>query len=194
MRIAFLHPTYWPEVRRGSERLVHDLASGLAGRGHEVTLITSHPGRPTVNEEDGFRVIRNWRLPYMRPLRWYEDHARENIESPGFLSARRFAVTPARDNATRLTHLALYEYEGEMERWRGYQAVPGGWGRSVVAIGNFDGVHRGHQAIIGHTVKEAQVAVKVAVGAVFPAGSLSDTSLVVEAALPQPSVVVRVIV
>ena len=74
MRIAFLHPTYWPEVRRGSERLVHDLASGLAGRGHEVTLITSHPGRPSESEEDGFRVIRNWRLPYMRPLRWYEDH------------------------------------------------------------------------------------------------------------------------
>jgi glycosyltransferase involved in cell wall biosynthesis len=74
MRIAFLHPTYWPEVRRGSERLVHDLAVGLAGRGHEVTLITSHPGRPRVSEEDGFRVIRNWRLPYMRPLRWYEDH------------------------------------------------------------------------------------------------------------------------
>jgi hypothetical protein len=50
--------------------------------------------------------------------RWYDLHARENIRSPGFLSARRFAVTPARGNATRLTHLALYEYEGEMERWR----------------------------------------------------------------------------
>ncbi len=42
-----------------------------------------------------------------------------------------------------------------MERWRGYEAAPG-WGRSVVTIGVFDGVHLGHQETVGHAVKRAR--------------------------------------
>lgn len=50
--------------------------------------------------------------------RWYDLHVRENIVSPGFLSAQRYAITPARDAPVPFSHLALYEYEGELSTWR----------------------------------------------------------------------------
>jgi len=43
-----------------------------------------------------------------------------------------------------------------VQRWRGLTDLPGGWGRCVVTIGVFDGVHRGHQALIRRTVEMAQ--------------------------------------
>ncbi len=43
-----------------------------------------------------------------------------------------------------------------MERWRGLDAVPTDWGRSVVTVGVFDGVHRGHQLLIGRAVEVAR--------------------------------------
>jgi riboflavin kinase / FMN adenylyltransferase len=43
-----------------------------------------------------------------------------------------------------------------VQRWRGLEAVPTGWGRSVVTVGVFDGVHRGHQQLIGRAVERAR--------------------------------------
>ncbi|MFG2192555.1 bifunctional riboflavin kinase/FAD synthetase [Streptomyces sp. NPDC048639] len=43
-----------------------------------------------------------------------------------------------------------------MQRWRGLEEIPEGWGRSVVTIGSYDGVHRGHQLIIGRAVARAR--------------------------------------
>jgi riboflavin kinase / FMN adenylyltransferase len=41
-------------------------------------------------------------------------------------------------------------------RWRGLEATPGDLGRTVVTVGMYDGVHRGHQKLIGAAVDRAR--------------------------------------
>jgi riboflavin kinase / FMN adenylyltransferase len=41
-------------------------------------------------------------------------------------------------------------------RWRGLEATPGDLGRTVVTVGMYDGVHRGHQVLIGAAVSRAR--------------------------------------
>jgi riboflavin kinase/FMN adenylyltransferase len=45
--------------------------------------------------------------------------------------------------------------------------VPEGFGPSVVTIGNFDGVHRGHQAVLGRIVELARADGHMAVAVTF---------------------------
>jgi glycosyltransferase involved in cell wall biosynthesis len=99
VRIALLAPTYWPEVTRGSERVVHDLAGLLAERGHDVTLLSSHPGPGTVAVEEGVRVVRDRRPPRVERLRLYEDHVEAAPALFARLVAGRFDVAAAFHNA-----------------------------------------------------------------------------------------------
>ena len=75
MRVALLSPCFWPEVRRGGERFVRELADGLIERGHEPRLITSHPGPLSHTTEDGLPILRLPRPPAGRlARRRFEDY------------------------------------------------------------------------------------------------------------------------
>lgn len=72
MRVAVTHPTCWPEIRRGSERLLHDLSHWLADRGHDVTVISTTEG-PARTEREGnvTRHLLARRHPLPVRTRWW---------------------------------------------------------------------------------------------------------------------------
>ena len=65
LQIAITHPTCWPEVRRGSERFLHEFSHFLAARGHQVTVISTVPNAGGV-EDSG--PVRRLLLPRTEPL------------------------------------------------------------------------------------------------------------------------------
>ena len=74
-RVAMLTPVWWPEVRRGTERMVYELSTGLAREGHRPRIITSHTGGFRRGVEDGLPVVRVPRPPDGRLRRRHlEDH------------------------------------------------------------------------------------------------------------------------
>jgi riboflavin kinase / FMN adenylyltransferase len=54
-----------------------------------------------------------------------------------------------------------------VQRLNGLEAVPAGWAPSAVTIGNFDGVHRGHQAVLGEVVAAARRRALLSVAVTF---------------------------
>lgn len=71
MKIALLWPDYWPYGRRGTERMLHDIAYFLADRGHEVDILASKPGRAQVTRNGGVTVYHLPQVnhPVLRRLR-----------------------------------------------------------------------------------------------------------------------------
>jgi glycosyltransferase involved in cell wall biosynthesis len=81
VRLLLTHPYFWPHVRRGAEREIHDLGAGLVARGHRVRLLTGQPhGITTRDEIDGLEV-RYVRTPVPGPL------ARRGVSTPAAFGA-----------------------------------------------------------------------------------------------------------
>ncbi len=96
MRVALLSPCFWPEVRRGGERLVRDLADGLLARGQHPTLITSHRGLPNRTVEAGLPIVRLPRPPHGPILkRMYEPYVTHVPLSYAALRTGRFDLAHA---------------------------------------------------------------------------------------------------
>lgn len=118
LRIALVHPFCWPEVRRGGERLLHDLAWYLARAGHQVELITGSWAGASVTEEDGV-VVRRHQLHDPSVLRRRRLGPTESFGATAALtlSHRRYDVvhslTPSGTLAAKLTgHRAVYTVLG----------------------------------------------------------------------------------
>ena len=54
-----------------------------------------------------------------------------------------------------------------MQVWNGIEQVPADLGATVATLGTFDGVHRGHQVVLGATVAEAEAAGLMSVAVTF---------------------------
>jgi len=89
MHLLLTIPDYWPHVRRGGERLVHDLAAEMARRGHDVTIVTRDPANRGEVLREGRVTVRYERTPgagLVRRLGWDDMEA---FSIPSFLAGLR---------------------------------------------------------------------------------------------------------
>lgn len=87
LRVAFTHAFSWPEVNRGGERFLHELAGAMARRRHEVTILSS-AGSWSLERLDGMKTLRiGRRMP--ASLRAEKVFARRVLP---FLTAGRFDI------------------------------------------------------------------------------------------------------
>jgi phosphatidylinositol alpha-mannosyltransferase len=101
LRIALTHAFCWPEVRRGGERYLHELAGALARRGHSVTIVAG-ARMPSLASRDGVRVVR---IPRGRPEPALSAERRFGALVIPALAAGRFDVVHslgARDGAASI--------------------------------------------------------------------------------------------
>ncbi|MGH2785977.1 MAG: glycosyltransferase family 4 protein [Actinomycetota bacterium] len=123
LRIALVHPFAWPEVRRGGERYLADLAWYLTRAGHRVDVITGTAGEPATRVEDGATMRRLRHLsPGPMQRRGYGEAETFGIRVLPTLLRRRgydivHAFTPTAAIAARLTgHRTLYTVLGHPAR------------------------------------------------------------------------------
>lgn len=115
MKIALLNPCYWPEVRRGSERVIHELARQLQRNGHGVRLITAHPGAPSRGVEEGLDIVR---LP-----RALDGYLRRRMVQE-YLTHVPFAYAALRAGADDVAHACYLTDAAAALRWSGATGRP----------------------------------------------------------------------
>lgn len=78
LRIALTHVYAWPEVRRGGERYLHELAAALRKAGHDVLIMSTAPraGRDRVLDVDVRYLRRRSRLQLKN---WFGDSGHEVV-------------------------------------------------------------------------------------------------------------------
>lgn len=98
MRVALTHVYAWPEVRRGAERYLHELAGALRTAGHDVRILTTS-ATSSRGEVRGVPVHYLRRRHLSQRLRGQSDEVAFGAAALGWLAAARIDVWHAMGTA-----------------------------------------------------------------------------------------------